>query len=259
MKLSADANSPAMLYFNDTRLLAYVIGPDGNVLVRAGGTTALYSAVDAGIGQGSHGRDGVKVAVEHQAGRQSPEFKFEKIPSPSADDAGSGAVFELVDGQKASYGGSRDVLNDGKTPRGSNDEAGMFSLAELSMEGRLRADLGKAISIAQVNTYSWYRNGNRWPQVYCLYGSDGTDAKFNSAPKVGTDPAACGWKFIAMVDTRATPGGTDLHDGMEGRDGASVSGDIGQCRYLLFNIFPTKASDHYGETFWSEIDIVEKK
>ena len=43
---------------------------------------------------------------------------------------------------------------------------------------RLQVDLGSAIEIKQVNTYSWHAK-ERGPQVYALFGSDGTDAGFD--------------------------------------------------------------------------------
>ena len=91
-------------------------------------------------------------------------------------------------------------------------------------------DLGGALDLKQVNTYSWHPS-TRGPQVYKLYASDGEADNFKAKPKRGTDPVKCGWKLIAKVDTRPKTG-----DG-GGQYGVSISdsdGSIGKYRYLLF-------------------------
>jgi len=115
-------------------------------------------------------------------------------------------------------------------------------------------DLGNAIEIVQVNTYSWHPN-TRGPQVYKLWASDGTDAKFNAEPKGSIDPTTCGWKLIAVVDTRSKEG----NDG--GQYGVSIqnsSGSLGKFRYLLFDCFVTETADDWGNTFYSEVDVIKR-
>jgi hypothetical protein len=95
--------------------------------------------------------------------------------------------------------------------------------------------------------------------VYKVYGSDGEGKSFNLEPKIGTDPASCGWSFIAAVDTRESPGGTELKDDIRGQSGVSIrnpAGAIGKYRYLLFVTFATETKNSYGQTFWTEIDVV---
>jgi hypothetical protein len=111
-------------------------------------------------------------------------------------------------------------------------------------------DFGSPIEIAQVNTYSWHPS-SRGPQLYKLYAADGSDPKFNLDPKRGVDPASCGWKFLALVNT--------LPDGgaMGGQYAASVN-DVGKRRYLLFDVYVTELYDNWGNTFYSEIDVISK-
>ena len=106
------------------------------------------------------------------------------------------------------------------------------------------------IEIGQVNTYSWHPN-SRGPQLYKLYAADGSDPKFNPDPKRGIDPATCGWKLIALVSTLSDSG-----DG-GGQYASSVS-DIGKYRYLLFDCYVTELYDNWGNTFYSEIDVMRK-
>jgi hypothetical protein len=114
------------------------------------------------------------------------------------------------------------------------DRSFRFELGTL--EGRVAVDLQRTIDIAQVNTYSRH-NRDRAPQLYTLYASDGGSAGFNSSPKIGTDPEKCGWKKIAMVDTR--PGSGPV-GGWYGASVSGESGSIGRYRHLLFEMFPTE-------------------
>jgi hypothetical protein len=128
-----------------------------------------------------------------------------------------------------------------------------------TLQGRIKSDLGKIVEIDQINTYAWYKDSHRWAQVYKVYGSDGEGKSFNPEPKIGTDPANCGWSFIAAVDTRQSPGGTELKDDIRGQSGVSIrnpAGAIGKYRHLLFVTFATETQNSYGQTFWTEIDVV---
>ena len=68
----------------------------------------------------------------------------------------------------------------------------------------------------------------------------------------GTDPATCGWKLLAKVDTRVKFGDAG------GQYGVSISdnsGALGKFRYFLFDVFKTEENDPFGHTFFSEIDV----
>ncbi len=78
---------------------------------------------------------------------------------------------------------------------------------------------------------------------------------FNPEPKAGVDPAQSGWTLVARVDTRPTK-----NKGEGGQHGVTISntdGAIGQFRYLLFDIEKTEDRDPFGNTFYSEIDVVD--
>jgi hypothetical protein len=78
------------------------------------------------------------------------------------------------------------------------------------------------------------------------------DPKFNAGPKRGVDPVTCGWQFIATVST--------LKDGEEGGQYAvsvtNSNGNLGKYRYLLFDCYVTEMNDDWGNTFYSEVDVV---
>jgi hypothetical protein len=204
----------------------------------------------------SSSRAEVKVAVEHSdIDKSTGDFKFKDIPAASKDDAATSAKFTIVDGERDPNGGDLDKLNDGKLPSEEDQPEENFFFNAGTEGGRIGVDLGKAIAIKQVNTYSWHPN-TRGPQVYKLYASDGTAGGFKADPKGSTDPEKCGWKLIAKVDTRPKEGTGG------GQYGVSVSdsdGALGKYRYLLFDTSRTEADDQFGNTFYSEIDVVEQK
>jgi hypothetical protein len=181
----------------------------------------------------------------------SSAFKFKDVPSPSKTDAAKDAKFLIVDGERDENGGDVDKLNDGKTPTEEDEPAENFFFNAGTPGGRLMADLGKITEVRQVNTYSWHPN-TRGPQVYKLYASDGSVADFNPRPK-GIDPLKSGWKLLANIDTRPKEGAGGGQYAVSISDSA---GAIGKFRYLLFDMSKTESDDPFGNTFYSEIDVI---
>jgi hypothetical protein len=173
------------------------------------------------------------------------------VPSPSGADAGTQARFTLAAGNRDENGGSLDKLHDGRTPANEDQPAENFFFEAGTAGGRIVADLGCATEFKAVNTYSWHP-GSRGPQVYTLYASDGLATNFNARPRAA-DPEKHGWERLAAVDTRPKPGAVG------GQYGVSVTnpgGQLGRFRYVLFDVARTEASDAFGNTFYSELDIV---
>ena len=182
-------------------------------------------------------------------------FKFNKVPPPAKDDAATNAKLMLLDGDIDPNSGGLKALTDGLAPTGEDQPDSNVFFKAGTGGGRFRIDLGKAIEIVEVNTYSWHP-GSRGPQVYRVWGSDESDPKFNAEPKGTIDPITCGWKQIALVDTRSSEG----QDG--GQYGVSISssrGLLGSYRYLLFDLYVTEVADNWGNTFYSEVDVLAKK
>ncbi len=181
------------------------------------------------------------------------DYRFSDIPQPSRNDAGSQATFALVDGSPDRNGGDLQKLNDGFLPTEDDEPRENFFFRAGSDGGRLLVDLGRSIEIKQINSYSWHP-ADRGPQVYRLYASTGAASEFDPQPKRDIDPVSCGWELLASVDTRSDQGRPG------GQYGVSVSnseGLVGTYRYVLFDIFRTEAEDAFGNTFFSEIDIVD--
>jgi hypothetical protein len=197
-------------------------------------------------------RAGIEVVAEHHRDGAAT-FEFRQVPPPSQNDAATNATFTLVDGARDRNGGGTDKLHDGKVPTEEDQPAENFFFAAGTEGGRLLVDLGHTVEIRQVNTYSWHP-GPRGPQVYQLYAADGSAGSFTSQPKRGSDPATCGWTLLAKVDTRGPEKEAGGQFGVSVRDSAGL---IGTYRYLLFDVARTEETDPFGNTFFSEIDVVD--
>lgn len=195
------------------------------------------------------------VVFDHNQGASANrEFRFKNVPSPVANDAATNAKLTLIGGEIDAGSGDLNTLIDGRLPADEDEPAANLFFSAGGSGGRFRMDLGKAIDIAQVNSYSWHPN-SRGPQLYKLFAAEGSEENLDLAPKRGVDPATRGWKFIATVSTLPQQG----EDG--GQYGASVSnssGSLGKYRYLLFDCYVTELYDNWGNTFYSEIDVIEK-
>ena len=188
-----------------------------------------------------------------EAARATPAFAIPEAPAPSRDDLAAHAVYSLIDGQRDPNGGDLDKLSDGALPKSADDPAGNFFFAAGSDGGRLLVDLGAAADIRQINTYSWHR-GSRGPQVYKVYASDGQGTDFVAKPQRPADPAKAGWQLVASVDTRAE----GANGGQFAVSIADPAAALGHFRYLLFDVNRTEDRDTFGNTFFSEIDVLDK-
>jgi len=183
------------------------------------------------------------------------DFKFKNIGSPVKDDAAARAKLTLIDGELDQSGADLSALIDGRLPRDEDEPGANVFFRSGSSGGRFRMDFGEAIEVRQVNSYSWHPN-TRGPQLYKLYAAAGSEPNLNLDPKRGVDPTSCGWKFIALVSTLSD------HGDEGGQYAASVvdqSGSLGKYRYLLFDCYITELHDNWGNTFYSEIDVLERK
>lgn len=196
----------------------------------------------------------VAVTMDHNEGpAATDEFRFKTVPPPRQS-AAIGATFTILDGAKDSFSSSPDALHDGKVPDSADQPESAFFFQNGSDGGRLLVDLGKVIPIREVDTYSWHPDV-RGPQVYKVYGSDGSGGGFVEKPTRPLDPAQAGWKLLASVDTRQKFGGAG------GQYGVSIvdpGGTLGRYRYLLFDVMRTEAADPFGNTFYSEIAVIDR-
>lgn len=222
------------------------------MLLLAGCQSAFHQKTGRPTESPANGR--ITVTVNHNDNdTATAAFSFRAVPPPSRVDAATTAQFTLVDGETDPNSGGLDTLHDGEVPTEADQPPANFFFNAGTDGGRLLIDLGEAIKIKEVNTYSWHP-GTRGPQVYELYASDGGAGNFNPRPGRGTDPEKCGWQRVARVDTRPKDGSGG------GQYGVSISdtaGAIGRYRYLLFDMSDTEEEDDFGNTFYSEIDVID--
>jgi hypothetical protein len=178
-------------------------------------------------------------------------FSFSDVATPANNDAATNAEFSILHGEGDPNGGKLAVLNDGRVPLHEDHPARNFFFAAGTNGGRILVDLGRVIPVQQISSYSWHP-GVRAPQVYKLYAASGAEAGFNASPSGSDDPAAAAWTLIASVDTRSPDG----DGGQHAVTIADSEGILGQFRYLIFEISRTDDQDRFGQTFYSEIDVV---
>ena len=214
-------------------------------LIAAATAILMFAAVSRGE---------IKAVVGHHRNQDAaPDFKFANVPVPSQSDAAGKATFAIIDGQRDRNGGDVDKLHDGKIPTEDDQPGENFFFSAGTDGGRILVDLGSVIAVKQVNTYSWHPD-TRGPQVYTLYAGDGDANTFNSQPKRGTNPQTCGWRLIARIDTRPKEGESGGQYAVTVSDSGGI---LGKYRYLLLDINRTEGADAFGNTFYSEIDVVE--
>lgn len=191
------------------------------------------------------------VRVEHRKnGQPGPTFHFPSAPVPARRDAAAPAKFQLVDGTLDGNGAGLDALHDGLLPKDADQpKANCFFTGD---GGRFSIDLGHAQTVVRIDTYSWHP-GARAPQVYTLWVADDGAAGFDPAPRRGTDPTRCGWRQLAVVDTRTSEAGTA--GGQYAVDITSASGALGTFRHLLCDVQRTSERDPSANTFFSEFDV----
>lgn len=185
-----------------------------------------------------------------------PAFKFQRVPPPSATDAAAAGTFEILTGRRDLNGAMLSALNDGRVPSEADEPAANFFFAAGTDGGRLLLDLKAPRAVRQVNTYSWHVR-SRGPQVWRLWAADGAAKGFVARPGRRDDPAKSGWTLLASVDTR---GKGRLRGGQYGVSVSDAAGGvIGTYRYLLLEASRTEANDPFGNTFFSEIDVIDGK
>lgn len=193
-----------------------------------------------------------KVVVTHEVNDMDAAFAFDAVGLPANNDAATQARFTVVEGAPDSHSAPLDALHDGLVPATEDQPSRNFFFRAGSDGGRLLVDLGRPIPVQEVRSYSWHA-GARAPQVYSLYASDGKALVFKPDPVRGTDPRTCGWRFVARVDTRLR---SDDGGGQHGVSIVEQPGALGSLRYLLFDCSPTETRDPFGNTFFSEIDVI---
>jgi len=238
------AQIPAIYLASATRL--HLIDPQGKCAVRSLVPGSALSYIPRLLPAGPSASSGVQVRVDRKVAADA-EYS-------SASNVAKAGRFVLVDGSPSKASAPITVLNDGRLPSVEDDPASNFFFSGNSLEGRFRLELKDTVAVAQINTWSRHP-GHRAPQVYKVYGSDGSAAGLNLNPKIGIDPASCGWTKIAVVDTRPESGNDG---GQYAVSISSPSGSLGRFKHILFVCFVTETDDTIGNTFFSEVAVLSR-
>ena len=227
-----------------------------------------------GVGQSIEVEPGSpSVIARIEPGEGTAAFKFPTIEPPSSHDyadASKGLARMRVFQGRAHYdSGPVEVLLDGKGQL-TSDSPGQSFFFNLNESGMLLLDLGKKIPVKKVNTYSWHhrhdlpRDRTRATQKYYLYGSARPDAPAGYPHAGAANPPAAGWTLIAQVNTDEFfkfPHATARPEQQAVSITATNGGPIGEYRYLLWDIRPTRADESaaaYDNTFYGEFDVYKE-
>lgn len=212
-----------------------------------------------------------QIMARIEGGEETPEFRFPTIEPPSdrdaADRSQGRASIRVVKGVLAVTKGSGSAppqaLLDGhaQSRPDSPEESVYFANNE---EGMLLLDLGRAISIGRINSYSWHQNGTfadrreRAVQKFALYGYTG-----DQPPPTEGRLTETGWTLIARVNSDeffriAAPSDRPA------QQACSITGAhglVGRYRFLLWELQGTQGPNttDTNPTFYGEIDVHEKR
>ncbi|MGY8655592.1 MAG: hypothetical protein ACKVJX_18380 [Verrucomicrobiia bacterium] len=199
---------------------------------------------------------GRRIITRIEPGDGTAEFRFPTIPPPSredfADQALGNATIRVAHGElqvepKRSGPVSNLVDGAGQSKQDSPRESAFF---KSSPGGSILMDLGRAISISRINSYSWHQHREieehreRARQRFVLYGYAG-----DKLPNLDLPPEESEWTRIARVNSDRFFRVNERLD-RPAQQACSISaaqGIIGRFRYLLWEVRPS--------TFYGEIDV----
>lgn len=202
-----------------------------------------------------------QVAVKAEVAKAGSYFDFESLPKPAINDLGAKAVWKIAGGRADRSSAAIAVLSDGLMPTGNDQPNQNFFFAAGSEGGLIAVDLGAVQDVSQVVTYSWHSD-SRAPQVYSLYAAVGDEPEFAIPDSTSALSESKAWRKLADVDTRPAKAAKDngtrnaVRGGQHAARIANPKASLGNFRHLLFAVSPTEREDAFGNTFFSEIDVI---
>jgi hypothetical protein len=211
----------------------------------------------------------IPVLVKVERGDETHAFQFATIEPPSAEDYADArqdrSRIRVARGSlllRNIFGSAPiEVLIDGRGQPQADAPRDSVFFADDSV-GTLVLDLGRAIPVDKVNTYTWHQNGAvpvnrlRAVQKFTLYGFAG-----ETEPPLDETSGEAGWVRIARVDSDAF---FEVERPVErpAQQGCSITaarGNLGTYRYLRFDVQPTLSDIHARNkphhAFYGEIDV----
>ena len=202
-----------------------------------------------------------KILTRIESGDQSKNFRFPTIVPPSNQDyadisqgfASASVGRGLLKSRPNWTVNPKSILDGtGQTSQDSPQESVFFE--NDVKNGSLLIDLGKAISIKKINSYSWHQHNhipehnNRAQQKFTLFGWPDREL-----PSLEKPAAESGWVRIARVNSEKFFHVKKL-DNRPSQQACSIfasKGEIGKYRYLLLEV--------NGPTFFGEIDVYQSE
>jgi len=200
-----------------------------------------------------------KILTRIESGDESKDFRFPTIVPPSNQDYAD--ISQGYASAKVGRGLLRSRPNWTVNPKSILDGSGqtdqdspresVFFENEVK-NGSLLIDLGQAIAISKINSYSWHQHkkiaehNERAQQKYTLFGWPDREL-----PDLNLPAAESGWVRIARVNSEQFFHVKKL-DNRPSQQACSIfasKGEIGEYRYLLLEV--------NGPTFFGEIDIYQ--
>ena len=197
-----------------------------------------------------------RIITRIEPGDGTAAFRFPSIAPPSrgdyADQASGKAKIQVVHGELhggPKLGGPASVLVDG-TGQSMQDSPRESAFFKSRSGGGILIDLGQAVSISRINSYSWHQHEEieehreRARQRFVVYGYAGDEL-----PDLELSPMKSGWTRIARINSDKFFRVNDRLD-RPAQQACSISaaeGAIGRFRYLLWEVRPT--------TFYGEFDV----
>jgi hypothetical protein len=199
-----------------------------------------------------------------EPGDGTAAFKFPTIEPPSdkdyADASQGHASIRVFRGKPHVNSEPLAVLLDGRGQSTADSRAQSFFFSD-NTSGMILLNLGRSVNVRKVNTYSWHQDYDRpairirATQNYLLYGSNDPES-----PSVDHE-IGNGWTLIARVNTDEFFGMPEA-EARPAQQGVSISagqGPIGQYRYLLWDVRPTRSNTETepctDNKFYGEFDV----
>ena len=250
--------------------------PDGHSRIRVTSGTVAVRSGDKGkpnrltAGQSIEVEPGsAAISARVEPGDNTPAFKFPTIEPPSAKDHADAsqhhATIRVLNGKPHPKSGPVEVLLDGRGQSGPDSPRESFFFDENS-SGLIIVDLGRAIDVRRINTYSWHtnkinnRDHIRAVQRYYLYGSRGP-----KPPGTVGDLAANGWTPIVRVNSDEFFGFPHevARPAQQGVSIAAEHGPLGNYQFLLWDVRPSPSwrsdrSPVEDNAFFGEFDVYEE-
>tara|TARA_R110000850_G_scaffold64807_3_gene145374 strand:+ start:728 stop:2098 length:1371 start_codon:yes stop_codon:yes gene_type:complete len=252
--------TPSSTFVDISTAFSTAVSPDG--LSRLQVTDGEVDVVLDGVKRPKRLKEGQTLFVEPgdrkiitriESGDGTSAFRFPTIEPPSredyADQSQGHARVSVASGNletQVSQSEQVTVLLDGKgQPRQDAPDHSAFFNGK--SPGSFLLDLGEAVPITRINSYSWHQNNRleehreRAQQIFTIYGYAGDEPLDPNFPL-----KKAGWTRIARVNSETFFNVTERLDrpAQQASSITAAQGDIGKFRYLLWE---TRKRTFYGE------------